>query len=1080
MDSTAPETQEHNDLLAWAEEQTRALNRRYARDSDPVFYLLHRAPAWNPKQGVWMGYERKRGKLALLNHWLRHPNEQFSHIVGNATGPVNTIKYVITLDCDTVLPRDTAHKLIATLAHPLNHPQYDPASQRVVAGYGILQPGMAEEIPRYGQGRYATLFSGAAGNDPYTMMSSDIYQDLFGEGSFIGKGIYDVDTFTAATQYVCPEDLVLSHDLLEGCYARSGLVSNVLLYEQYPNHYLTDVARRTRWIRGDWQLLNWLKTHVIRADGSLCTNPLSLLSRWKLFDNLRRSLVPPAFLTLLLCALLIVPNKAYWLSALTLTVLLPTLLSTFQDIISKPRRRPFEQHVRLVIRGARQRLLRMGVEILTLPHRAGYSLHAVAITLWRLGVSRRNLHQWTPFAQSNALRDTTAGRFYRAMWLNVAAGLALPLLSVQYAPLSLVVALPLGALWCLTPLLLSWMSREPQRQRTALTSKQQRRLRQNCREIWAFFDTFVTPDDNWLPPDNYQETPHAVIAHRTSPTNIGLSLMATLTARDFGYLPLEGALTRIASTLDTLDKLEHYRGHLYNWYDTRTLAPLAPRYISSVDSGNMAGHLLTLHAAMRSLRHQPVFDAEQVVAGLDDTLRILARLWSRNAPTTLRQMQRHCIRAATLAPAALFGELMHMRDLTSRLLNLCHADEELVHRWVERLHQQLSALCDAWSTLLGWLPEDWGDAPLPSLSWLAQAISAGSDTPDAATVHAAHAQLSLMAEIEQRLYQHAQMDFAFLYNVTTNRLSVGFSVENNALDSSHYDLLPSEIRLTSFVAIATNQLPVKSWSALGRLFTKIDNETALMSWSGSMFEYLMPNLVMPTYPGSLLEKMSQSAVERQIRWGRERGVPWGISESGYYAFDAAQNYQYHAFGVPGLGLRRGLADDTVIAPYATLMALMNAPDKACDNLARLKKLGAHGEYGFYEALDYTPSRLASGQTYAIVRSWMAHHQGMAFQALSYVLLGAPMIERFMSSAAFQSARLLLQERVPEAIELYSPRRHFDAYDGRLKPAQYQPRRFQDADTLLPEVQLLSNHDYHLMVTQSGGGYSRWRDIALTR
>lgn len=357
-------------------------------------------------KGYWIGYERKGGKLALLNHWLRHPEGQFSHIIGNATGPVNTIKYVITLDCDTLLPRDTAHKLIATLAHPLNHPQYDPACQRVVEGYGILQPGMAEEIPRYGQGRYASLFSGAAGNDPYTMMSSDIYQDLFGEGSFIGKGIYDVDAFIAATQQVCTEDLVLSHDLLEGCYARSGLVSDVLLYEQYPNHYLTDVARRTRWIRGDWQLLNWLKPQVRRADGSHSKNPLSLLSRWKLLDNLRRSLVPPAFLTLLLCALLVVPNKAYWLSALTLTVLLPTLLSTFQYIISKPRRRPFEQHVRLMIRGARQRLLRMGIETLTLPHRAGFSLHAIAITLWRLGVSRRNLNQWTRFAQStrNATR----------------------------------------------------------------------------------------------------------------------------------------------------------------------------------------------------------------------------------------------------------------------------------------------------------------------------------------------------------------------------------------------------------------------------------------------------------------------------------------------------------------------------------------------------------------------------------------------------------------------------------------------------------------------------------------------------
>lgn len=1080
VDTQTPGTQEQNDLLAWADAQTRELNRRYASDTDPIFYLLHRTPQWNPKQGVWMGYERKRGKLALLNRWLRQPEGQFAHIVGNATGPTDKITFVITLDCDTVLPRDTAHKLIATLAHPLNHPKYDPSSQRVVEGYGILQPGMAEEIPRYGQGRYATLFSSAAGNDPYTMMSSDIYQDLFGEGSFVGKGIYDVDTFVTATQHVCPEDLVLSHDLLEGCYARSGLVSDILLYEQYPNHYLTDVARRIRWIRGDWQLLNWLRPNVIQADGTQTKNPLSLLSRWKLLDNLRRSLVPPAFLTLLLCAMLVVPNKAYWLSALTLTLLLPTLLSTFQDIVSKPRRRPLSQHIRLVITGARKRLTRLGIEILTLPYRAGYSLHAIAITLWRLGISRRNLNQWTSFAQSNTQHDTAPWHFYRAMWLNVIIGFALPLLCAQLTPMLLIVALPIGMLWCLTPLLMSWMSHAPQRVHSDLSAKQQRRLRQNSREIWAFFETFVTEEDNWLPPDNYQETPRTVIAHRTSPTNIGLSLMATLTAWDFGYLPLNHALTRIKSTLDTLDKLEHYRGHLYNWYDTRTLVPLAPRYISSVDSGNMAGHLLTLHAAIGSLRHQPVFDTVQVVAGLADTLRILAIIWGRNAPTSLRQLDRHCTRAGALAPVPLFGELKHMLALACRLQNRCQHDEEIVRRWVDRLHHQLTLLCDAWSALLGWLPESWSDAPLPSLFWLAQADPQETDMPDETTVRFAQAQLTVMAELEQRLHHHAQMDFTFLYNDVTHRLSVGYNCENNMLDSSHYDLLPSEIRLTSFVAIATNQLPVKSWSALGRLFTKIGNETALMSWSGSMFEYLMPNLVMPTYPGSLLEKMSQSAVERQIHWGRERGVPWGISESGYYAFDAQQNYQYHAFGVPGLGLRRGLADDTVIAPYATLMALMHAPDKACDNLARLKKLGARGEYGFYEALDYTPSRLASGQTYAVVRSWMAHHQGMALQALSYVLLGAPMVDRFMSSAAFQSARLLLQERVPEAIELYSPRRHFDSYEGRLKPVQYQPRRFHDADTPYPEVQLLSNNDYHLMLTQSGGGYSRWRDIALTR
>ncbi|MCT4715459.1 cyclic beta 1-2 glucan synthetase [Enterobacteriaceae bacterium H18W14] len=1078
-DSAAENSAENDALLHWAEAQTQNLNRRYASASGPLFFLLHRKAQWNEQQGVWMGYERKRGKLSMLNGWLRN-QAQFVEVHSNAISPPVGVKYVITLDSDTVLPRDTAHKLVATMAHPLNHPVYDPARQRVVKGYGILQPGLAEEIPRNGQGRYAAMCSSIPGNDPYSMMSSDIYQDLFGEGSFVGKGIYDVDTFVMATHNTCPENLVLSHDLLEGCYARSGLLSEVLLYEQYPNNYLTDVARRTRWIRGDWQLLNWLKPNVRKADGTHDKNPLSTLSRWKLLDNLRRSLVAPSLLILLFCTLLLVPNPPLWLAVLTSALLLPTVLVVAQDLINKPARRPFLQHLILVSSGALKRLTRIGLGFITLPHEAGYSLQAIAVTLWRLGISHRNLNQWASFEQSAESAKTSPVRFYRAMWMNVLCGVALVSLTAWLAPMLLIFALPVGALWCAAPLLLSWLSRQPSRQSHSLNTSQNRLLRQTAREIWAFFETFTTAKENWLPPDNYQEIPQPVIAHRTSPTNIGLSLMANLTAWDFGYIPQGEMLQRITLTLDTLDKMEHYRGHLYNWYDTRTLQPLNPRYISSVDSGNMAGHLLTLSAGLTQLRNQPVLDCAQLLMGLDDTLGILEKVWGQHAPTSLRQFRKHCSAAATLSPALLFPELKNMRTQSNRLHALCSHEDGQIRRWVDHLQHQLVLICHEWSQFLGWLPHGWGNQPLPSLSWIAQAKYTGEGTPSESAIRQARTRLDIITELEQRLSEHARMDFTFLYNEVTSLLSVGYNCDNNRLDNSHYDLLPSEIRLTSFLAIATNQLPLKSWFALGRLFTTIDNETALMSWSGSMFEYLMPNLVMPIYPGSLLDEMSQSAVNRQIDWGKERGVPWGISESGYYSFDALQNYQYHAFGVPGLGLRRGLADDMVIAPYATLMALTVAPQRACDNLATLERNGARGEYGFYEALDYTPSRLASGQMYAVVRSWMAHHQGMAFQALSHVLLNAPMVDRFMSSPAFQSARLLLQERVPDAVELYSPRRHFESHEGALQPVQYEIREFTDVDSLIPEVQLLSNAEYHLMVTQSGGGYSRWKDLALTR
>lgn len=1080
VDSPDENSPENDELLHWAEAQMQNLNRRYASVSQPLFFLLHRSAQWNEQQKMWMGYERKRGKLSILNSWLREPAEQFSEIHNNVISPPAGVKYVITLDSDTVLPRDTAHKLVATMAHPLNHPVYCPVRQRVVKGYGILQPGLAEEIPRNGQGRYAAMCSSVPGNDPYSMMSSDIYQDLFGEGSFVGKGIYDVDIFAQATHNTCPENLVLSHDLLEGCYARSGLLSEVLLYEQYPNNYITDVARRTRWIRGDWQLLNWLKFSVRKADGTHDKNPLTTLSRWKLLDNLRRSLVAPSFLILVFCTVLLVPNPFYWSGVLAVVLLLPTSLVLAQDMLNKPARRPFVQHLILVLSGALKRLMRIGLGFITLPHEAGYSLHAIAVTLWRLGISHHNLNQWASFDQSKESAKTSPMRFYRVMWLNVVSGIALILLAALFSPMLLFFSFPVGVLWCLAPLLLSLLSREPTCQTITFNAENKRLLRQSSREIWAFFETFATEKENWLPPDNFQEIPQPVIAHRTSPTNIGLSLMANLTAWDFGYIPQGEMLQRITQTLDTLDKMEHNRGHLYNWYDTRTLVPLNPRYVSSVDSGNMAGHLLTLSAGLTGLRNQPIYNCTQLLMGLDDTLQILEKAWGQHAPTPLRQLLNHCKTAATLHPSLLFSELKNMRAQSNRLHALCSHEDGRIRRWVDHLQHQLILICHEWTHFLSWLPASWESESLPTLSWLAQAKHTGEGTPSESAIHQARTRLDIITELEQRLTEHARMDFVFLYNDATSLLSIGYNCDNNKLDNSHYDLLPSEIRLTSFFAIATNQLPLKSWFALGRLFTTIDNETALMSWSGSMFEYLMPNLVMPTYPGSLLEEMSQSAVKRQIDWSKERGVPWGISESGYYSFDALQNYQYHAFGVPGLGLRRGLADDMVIAPYATMMALTVSPRKACENLLELEKNGARGEYGFYEALDYTPSRLASGQMYAVVRSWMAHHQGMAFQALSHVLLGAPMVDRFMTSPSFQSARLLLQERVPDAVELYSPRRHFESHEGILQTVQYETREFSDVDSLLPEVQLLSNSDYHLMISQSGGGYSCWKDLALTR
>jgi cellobiose phosphorylase len=1079
------------DLVAHAAHQVELLNARYAPEQGNRFFLLHRPRTWNGSERKWMGHERKRGKLALLNALLRptaHPRaaEDFMRIVG-VTHVLSNVRYVITLDTDTRLPRDAARELVGTLSHPLNRARFDEEHKRVTRGYGILQPGVGSSMGGRRSSRYARMYGSEPGIDPYTRAVSDVYQDLFGEGSFVGKGIYDVDAFEHALEGRFPENRILSHDLLEGCYARAGLVSDVQLFEDYPSRYLADVKRRYRWIRGDWQLLPWLLPWVPRMGGGYEFNPLTWLSRGKLLDNLRRSLVPASATSLLVAGWVLLPQPLSWTLLLLSLLFLPLLVPAMRDVLSKPVDMTLESHLVQVGKATGRQLHRALVDLACLPYEAFFSLSAIVRTLWRMLVSRRHLLQWAP--SSEVERGLGAGGELRAMVFAPLFAIATGIALWQVNPPALWVALPILVLWLGSPLLMSWLGEAPPRRRARLSADQVAFLGRLSRRTWAFFETWIRPEDHWLPPDNIQEHPVLVVARRTSPTNIGLSLLANVAAYDFGYLQVGAVMQRCQRVLATMESMARHRGHFLNWYDTQTLQPLHPQYISTVDSGNLAGHLLTLRQGLLAMIDAPLL-APATFGGLADTLGVLVETVDADAASTPQLAQaissfEMALQPLCLTPPQTVTAAIHALD-TLQPLAQAVADawpasstgETSDRHWPDALLGACTQSLDE----LRWLDPADGPAANPDGSTLAQltlptlrqvATGASGASPRA------RERIQQLERLAHVAGQMSLMEYEFLYDRTRHLLSIGYSVDERRLDQGHYDLLASEARLCSFVAIAQGQLPQETWFALGRLLTEVDGDAMLLSWSGSMFEYLMPQLVMPSYPDTLLDQTAQHCVIAQIQHGRQHNVPWGVSESGYNTVDTHMNYQYRAFGVPGLGLKRGLGQDLVIAPYASMMGLMVAPEEACENLQRLTAAGFGGRYGLYEAIDYTPSRVPRGQDHAVVRSFMAHHQGMGFLSLAYLLHDQPMQKRFVADAEFQATLLLLQERIPRT-GVYHPHEVETAVRSASTVAETQLRVFTDPSTSRPAVQLLSNGRYHSLLSSAGGGYSRVRDMSVTR
>lgn len=1082
------------DLLEQARAAVAALNARHGGEP---FLLLHRARSWSGSEGAWIGRERRHGQLADLNALLREDaRERFALVEGSLDG-LSRVRYVITLDAGTRLPRDGARQLVAAMVHPLNRPVLDAGGGAVVAGHALLQPRLVPALPRDEASRYERLGGAASDLDASARGAHALDQDLFGAGPYAGQGIYDVETHARVLERL-PDGHALSHELLAGCRLRAGLLHDLACDVEVPARYSDDVARRQRWIRGDWQLAGWLRARVRGADGGRIANPLPPLARWNLFDSLRRSLVAPALLAALILCWALLPQPAFWSGAALAVFFLPAFLDMLVGLADKPHDMLWRQHLANWSQHARSALGQAALDTAFLPHRAWYSGDAIVRAGWRMLVSRRKLLQWRSTRLVRSSTDVESN--WRSMWFAPALAVGTAVLLSFLHPFALFAAAPLLLLWFLSPLLAWWLSLPHPRRAPRLGSAQTRFLATLARRSWRYVDSFAGPQDNWLAPDRLQEHPDTLLVHRSSPTGIGVGLLATLSAWDFGFLTQSALLARLRASFDSMALLERHRGHFYAGYDTRTLAPLAPLRVDTVDSGNLAAHLLTLAAGLEQLADEPIASV-RALAGMRATLH-LAEDHAANAPPAVRAALARCaqaldpgncrnadtlpgladcLQAAGTAAAALMAVLPEagepqLRDWCAQLDEDCraaHADLLAQAPWMRAVHEYV---LDARLTRIPTLRElaalalpEGGDGSARSLAALVEEGASG-----------ARARLDEIAALARQARDFADMDFGLLYQRDTRLLAAGYDVGEERLDDAVCGELASQARLASFVGIARGQLPPAHWRALGRQLGVVEGEQLLLSPNGALADYLMPLLVMPSWRDTLLEQSCRAIVRVQMDYARRHDIPWGVSDCACNTVDTALHYQYRSFGVPGAGLRRGLGEDLVVAPHASLLGLLVEPEQACANLERLAGLGLLGRYGLYEAIDYTGARLPHGERQAVVRAFLGRHQGVGLLALSSLLNGRPMQRRFAADPWLQAALPLLQERVPAA-GAFEVADVESVVDRLAPPARPLPvRSVARPGRAQPEVQLLSNGRYHVMVNSEGGGYSRWNGLALTR
>ncbi|MBI4976892.1 MAG: cyclic beta 1-2 glucan synthetase [Spirochaetes bacterium] len=1135
-------------LLDYVKNGIEALNKKYAAEDNRIFFLLHRKREWNPSERKWMGYERKRGKVNDLNAFLRGKPGRIIAASGEHRKLLQTVRYVITLDSDTQLPPSTAWKLAGTMAHPLNTPLIDEKTGCVVQGYGIMQPRISMSLVGSSASPFSKLFSGDVGIDPYTHEISDVYHDMIGTTPFLGKGIYDVDAFSAAAGSRFPENTILSHDLIEGLHARCGYINNVDLIEDHPAQYLVDVSRRSRWIRGDWQIMRWLFPRVPDASGKKTRNVLSTTARWMIFDNLRRSIIPPAFFLLLLITGTLFTAGFFCKAAVILSLFyLPVFLQTLWGMCNKPARVAWHYHFGHVLSQRLQQSVRDTLMVVFLPFEAFIGIDAILKAWWRKTISHRNMLEWQTARSAAHGAKTGLSSVLKRMWVNPVTGIVCLVFVYCREEISFSATAAAGLIWILAPFIAWFISRPVKNIHVRFTAEQQAFLRNISRRTWRYFETFAGPEHNWLPPDNVQEKPEFQIAARTSPTNIGLYLLSILAARDFGYISTTSALHRIRNAFSSMGHMERFRGHFLNWYETKSLQTLRPRYVSTVDSGNLVGSLIALRGGLLEMKAEPLL-SEQWLPGLRDTARALLdemRRIARDMPVINAEQLRACEAfagdiAAYSGPAGTVEDLYRFLSgviaerAAVRIDLIASAD---VRSWIAAVQTQCEDIIGEIVRLAPWLsgncfsgtaleragsmldPGELNDlltdvhrsdtlvrlAAL-SMKWSArfdswiEDVSGGDGSPEQVSEmrawiqdvrrHIADAsmyagnRISELEQLAEACSEFSDWDIEFLFQQDKKLFTIGYNIENRKADNSYYDLFASEARLGSYIGVAQGRIPQEHWFLLGRQQAKVETgPPTLLSWSGSMFEYLMPNLILPVYEGTLTDYSCRNAVQQQIIYGNGRTVPWGISESSYNLIDVHKTYQYRAFGVPALGLMRGLAEDLVVAPYASIMGLTSMASEACLNLQRLAADGMLGGMGMYEAVDYTAMRVPSGQDRVIVQSYMAHHSGMGLLALASVLLNSPMQRRFISDPEMRSALLLLQERIPPVLDDASIIAHPQAGVSNKTEAQIREsitRVYANVNADVPRVQLLSNGRYNVMITNAGGGYSRWHGIDLIR